>query len=300
MYGVVTRNEEEIDWPEFDRGFYEVKDVSGRASEPIPDAVNMVSCFGDNLAVRDDPSLAAVNAHGEPATRERPYFDWSYVCPTHERYREGLLEMIEDCAAASPDVRLDDVGFPREGYCRCDRCDRLFADSEHDDRGAWREAVVTEFLEEAVERIPGRSYLTLYPDPYPGHLSRRAGLDVDALAGLVDEFVVPIYDLHYGTTYWLESIARGFRSRLGGAYDPDGDPPSTLFSIEVYAVDVDVENLVRAVDVADRYACDVFFGYDASQAAATIRRRRADDSDAGETYRPDDALDPDGTDHPDD
>ena len=33
MYGVVTRNEEEVDWPEFDRGFYEVKDVTGRAAD---------------------------------------------------------------------------------------------------------------------------------------------------------------------------------------------------------------------------------------------------------------------------
>ncbi|AUX08418.1 hypothetical protein AArcSl_0772 [Halalkaliarchaeum desulfuricum] len=287
MYGVVTRNEDETGWPEFDRGFYEVKDVSGRGGEPIADAVNMVSCFGDNAAVRGDPSLAAVNADGEPATRERPYFDWSYVCPTHERYREGLLETIVDCAAAEPDVRLDDVGFPREGYCRCDRCDRLFDESPYADRDEWREAAITEFVEDAVDRIPGRSYLTLYPDPYPDHLSKRSGLDVDALADVVDEFVVPLYDLDYGTTYWLESIARGFRSRLGGSYDPDGEPSGVPFSVELYAVDVDVENLAHATDVANRYAKDVFFGYDASQAAATIRRLRAEESDEGETHRPD-------------
>jgi len=50
MYGVVTRNEEELSWEEFDRGFYEVKDVTGRAAEPVADAVNMISCFGDNAA----------------------------------------------------------------------------------------------------------------------------------------------------------------------------------------------------------------------------------------------------------
>ena len=35
MYGVVTRNEEETRWPEFDRAFFEVKDVTGRSAEPV-------------------------------------------------------------------------------------------------------------------------------------------------------------------------------------------------------------------------------------------------------------------------
>ncbi len=61
MYGVVTRNEEEVRWPEFDRGFYEVKDVTGRSAEPIADGVNMVSCFGDNAASDADPSLVPVD-----------------------------------------------------------------------------------------------------------------------------------------------------------------------------------------------------------------------------------------------
>ncbi len=278
-YGVVTRNAEEVDWDAFDLGFYEVKDVTGRAADPI-DAVNMVSCFGDNAAVEGNPDLAAVNAAGEPATRDQPYFDWSYVCPTHDEYRRGLLEIIDDSAAVNPDVRLDDVGFPREGYCRCDRCDARFADSEYDDRDAWRAAVITDFVAEITGAIPGRTYLTLYPDPYPGHLYARSGLDLGTLAAHVDEFVVPLYDTHYGTTYWLETIAKGFESRL----DDLGVP----FSVELYAVNVDVDDLIHATEVAREYASDVFLGYDASTAAAALRRMRADDRE-GKTHGDDSA-----------
>ncbi|WP_256290347.1 hypothetical protein [Halobellus inordinatus] len=279
MYGIVTRNAEEVDWSEFDTGFYEVKDVTGRAAEPLSNAVNMISCFGDNAAVNSDPDLAAADAEGNRATREQPYFDWSHVCPTNEEYRAGLLEIVEDCAAENGDVRLDDIGFPREGYCRCDRCESRFAESEYEDRQAWRAAEITDFVAAAAERIPGRTYLTLYPDPYPGHLYRRAGIDVETLADYVDEFVVPLYDMHYATTYWLETIAKGFESLL--------DPLETPFSIELYAVDLDLDDLVHATEVAEAYAENVHFGYDASNAAAAIRRKDAD-SRSGVTHRPDD------------
>jgi hypothetical protein len=274
MYGVVTRNEPELEWAEFDRDFYEVKDVTGRAAEPVENGVNMISCFGDNKAAADNPDLVPESDEGEPATRDRPYFDWAYVCPTHERYREGLLEIVEDAAAANGDVRLDDVGFPREEYCHCDRCEATFEASEFDDWRAWRASVITEFVADARERVPGKLYLTLYPDPYPGHIYDRAGLDVDAMSEYVDEFVVPLYDMAYSTTYWLEIIAKGFVDEL--------DSP---FSIELYAVDVDIDDLVHATEVADEYAESVLFGYDASNARATVRRLAADARE-GEQFGP--------------
>lgn len=280
-HGVVTRNVEEVDLPEFDRAFYEVKDVSGRANDPLEGAVNMVSCFGDNAAARDDPDLIPVNPEGQKATRERTYFDWSYICPSHDAYREGLLELIEDCGEANADVRLDDVGFPRPEYCYCDRCNRAFEswvetrrergegphpeETDQADRYAWRAEVITEFVEAAVERIPGQVYLTLYPDPYGTHLYERAGLELEALERLVDEFVIPLYDTHYGTTYWLEVIASGFEDRL-----------NSPFSVELYAVDVDIENLLHAREVAAEYARSVLFGYDASNAVAALRRMDAE------------------------
>ena len=272
MFGVLTRHEEELEWPEFDRRFYEAKEVSGRASEPVADAVNAISCFADNATARADPTVVSVNDEGEKATRERPYFDWSHICPTHPDYREGVLATIENAAAVNPDVRLDDVGFARHEYCFCDRCTDLFAESESDDRFAWRASVITDFVAEASERIPGRTYLTVHPDPYPGHLYERSGIDVEALDAYVDEFVVPLYDTAYGTTYWLEIIATGFLDLL-----------DTSFSIELYAVDIEIDELIHAAEVADAYAKDVLFGYDASNARAALRRLDADGRE-GTTY----------------
>jgi len=274
MYGVVTRNAEELDWPEFDLAFYEVKDVTGRHTDPVENAVNMVSCFGDNATAGTEPDLVPVDSEGNRATRDQPYFDWAYVCPLAEDYRNGVLTVVETCAELNEDVRLDDVGFPRDDYCRCERCRTSFQQSPHDDWYDWRASVITEFVAEAADRIPGRTYLTLYPDPYPGHLYERAGLDLDALSEYVDEFVVPLYDTQYGTTYWLETIASGFEDAL--------DAP---FSIELYAVNVDVENLVHASEVADEYATDVFFGYESSNARAALRRMNAEERE-GESFGP--------------
>ena len=287
MYGVVTRNEEEALWNDFDIGFYEVKDVSGRSAEPVAETVSMLSCFGDNAAAEKQPELVAVTPDGQRATREQSYFDWSHICPTHEGYREGLLEMISDCVDVTPDVRLDDIGFPRDEYCYCDRCNERFESwvrTRHEngtgpspeettvaDRYAWRADVITEFVAEAAARIPGRTYMTLYPDPYEGHLYERAGIDIDAVAEYVDEFIVPLYDTTYGTTYWLETIAKGFNSHL-----------ETPFAIELYAVDVEIDNLIHAMNVAEEYADAVLFGYDASNGRAALRRRLADERDGVE------------------
>jgi hypothetical protein len=275
MYGVVTRNAEELDWPEFDRGFYEVKDVTGRHVDPVENAVNMVSCFGDNATAGTDPELVPVDDEGNRATREREYFDWAYICPLAEDYRNGVLTVVETCAELNGDVRLDDVGFPRAEYCHCERCEAAFAESDFDDWQAWRADVITGFVEEAVDRIPGKAYLTLYPDPYPGHLYERAGLDLEALSELVDEFVVPLYDTAYETTYWIETIASGFEDAL--------DAP---FSVELYAVNVDVENLLHAAEVAEEYGEDVYFGYEASNARAALRRMGAEERD-GKSFGPD-------------
>ncbi|WP_276260927.1 hypothetical protein [Haloglomus litoreum] len=267
-YGVVTRNAEELEWPEFDVGFYEVKSVAGKPSEPEPEAVNMVSCFADNAAATGNPDLVPEDPDGHRATREREYFDWDYIDPSVVDYKRGLLDIIEDCAEVNGDVRLDDVGWPRGEYCHCDRCDAAFADSGFDDREVWRAEVITDFVATAREHVPGDLYLTVYPDPYPGHLYERAGLDLEALAEYVDEFVVPIYDMAYSTTYWLEILASAWADRSGELDTP--------FSIELYAVNVDLDNLTKAVRVAAEYGDRVLFGYDASQARATLRRMDAE------------------------
>lgn len=262
MYGLTTRNPEELALAEFARGFYEVKDVTGRHEEPVETGVNMVSCFGDNAAAEANPDFVPVDVDGNRATREQPCFDWAYICPNVSDYRRDILATISECASVNEDVRLDDVGFPRHEYCRCQRCEAAFRESASDDWGTWRTNVITEFVAEAADRIPGRTYFTLYPDPYPGHLSTRAGIDVDAIAQYVDEFIVPLYDLHYGTTYWLEVIATGFVDFL-----------PKPFSIELYAVNVELDNLIHATEVAETYADTVLFAYDAATARAVVERR---------------------------
>jgi hypothetical protein len=284
MYGVVTRNEEELDWPEFDRGFYEVKDVTGRASEPTGAGVNAISCFGDNATAAADPSLVPVSESGERATRQQPYFDWSYVCPSRDAYRRGLLETIKDCADASPDVRLDDVGFPREEYCHCEACEAAFAASEHEEWGDWRAETITDFVRAASERIPGRTYLAVHPDPYPGHLRERSGIDPGALAAHVEEFVVPLYDTAYGTTYWLEALASGFADRIAAA-TADADPPNVDLGVELYAANVDTGALLAATEAVEAYADAVYFGYESGTARAALRQRRAEERE-GKTFGP--------------
>lgn len=265
MYGIVTRNEPELRWTGFDRAFYQFKEASGRASEPVSGATNVLSCFGDNAAVEGNPDLAQVSEEGVSATREAASFDRAHICPTHEAYRRGLLEMVEDAADASGDVRLDDVVFAGEEYCHCDRCRRQFEDSTYDDWFDWRGSVLTEFLRAARERIPGEMVVSLDPDPYPGRLYRQSGIDLDAIEGFVDEFVVPLYDPSYETTYWLEAIAGGFADRL-----------DTPLSVELYAVDTDIDNLIAAMGAVDDRVESILLGYDASTAQAALRRMQAD------------------------
>ena len=261
MYGIVTRNAEEIGWSEFDLGFFEVKDVTGRQSEPIQSGINMISCFGDTKRAELEPDLVPISNAGEPATRDRPYFDWGYICPSHNAYKGELLSLLSTCVKTNPAVRLDDIGFPRAEYCYCETCESDFQASSYSERNEWRDSVITAFVADAVARIPGRTYLTLYPNPYPGQLSHRSGIDITALEPLIDEFVIPLYDMAYTTTYWVEIIASGFCELL-----------ESPFSIELYAVNVDTDKLTHAAEVAAAYAENVFFAYDATSAASTIHQ----------------------------
>jgi len=45
----------------------------------------------------------------------------------------------------------------------------------------------------------------------------------------------------------------------------------------LYAVNVDVDNLIHATEVAEEYADGVFFGYEASNGRAALRRMQADE-----------------------
>ena len=217
MDGITTRDPTAVEALDPAVAFYTVKRVDGGTVAPRADAVNSIACFGDSGTGRADPDRLAVDGAGEPATASRRGFSWDWVCPTDDDYRDGLLACVDDCVDASPDVRLMTVGFPGEAFCRCGRCDRRFEASEYEARADWRASTVTEFVESVAERVPGRLTLTAHPDPYPGSLTARRGVDLGTLDGVVDEVLVPLCDPSYATTYWLETIARGFAGAVESA-----------------------------------------------------------------------------------
>jgi hypothetical protein len=109
--------------------------------------------------------------------------------------------------------------------------------------------MITDFVAAVAARVPGRLYLTLHPDPYPGHLFERAGLDLAVLDELVDAFVVPLCDRSYETTDWLEITTSGFASAL--------DSP---LAVQLSATHVDHSRLEAATKRVTPYAEQLILG----------------------------------------
>jgi hypothetical protein len=247
-FGIVSRYRSHL--ARFRLSFYETKDVGGAWHDPIPGTVPMVSCFGDNRVGRAHPDWVQVGPDNQRATRDAPYFDWDALCPTRPEVQGLAREWIAKSRPGAEGLRLDDVTYARDGFCRCAVCE-VEAKRRHMPLADLHRTVLTEFVGEARGIVPGPCYFTCYPDPYPGHLEDRYGIDVDALSPLVDVWVVPLYDLHYGTTYWLEVLAGGFRDRIRGQ-----------LYIELYGLKVPEAALAKAVRVAGHYADGVLVAYD--------------------------------------
>lgn len=251
--------------------FWETKGVTG-ARRPLPaGAVPCVSAFADDAVARAHPDWVQVGPGGVGAVRgAAPYFDWAHLCPSHPEVlalADAWVEEAVQSQAGAPHLalRLSDAGFAREGFCTCGRCadgaGRRGLDPE-----AYRLHVTAEAIDRWRRRLgpDGRLFLTLYPDPYPGHLERRFGLDPDRLRPWVDAFVVPLYDLAYATTHWLETLAQGFADRLAGH----------PWYAELYALGVEPARLERAARVALAYAYGVVLAYgrDRGEVAALLER----------------------------
>ncbi|WP_290812708.1 hypothetical protein [Halovivax sp.] len=237
--------------------------VDGRRREPIPGAVNAVACWGDTGTVREEPERAAVAADGSRATPDAEGHHWGTVCPTDPDYRDPLLERIERVG----DVRLTTLGFPGDAFCRCSRCEERFARSERTSREDWRADAITEFVAAAAARVDGDVLATLYPDPYPGNLRERAGLDPRALEPHVDGFLVPLCG-DYGTPYWVESLARGFGAELG---ELDAD-----VTVQLSADGADADRLEDVTRMVEPHGDAVVYGTfpdDAATVREVIRRR---------------------------
>lgn len=261
MHGVLTSSPALVREDLGDFAHFVADDVSGRRSDPLDGAINAVACWGDTGVVRDDPERAAVAADGTRATPDAEGHHWGTVCPTDPDYRAALLDRIEAVGAAG-DVRLTTVGFPGTEFCRCSRCDREFAASDYDDRVAWRTETITQFVRAASDRVAGDLVVTLYPDPYPGNLRERAGLDPESLAPLVDGFLVPLCGIGYETTYWVESLARGFGSELGGL--------DARLTVQLSASDADADRLVDVTRQVDPHVDRVVYGAD-EETVDTVR-----------------------------
>lgn len=251
MHGVTTRDPDAIEGVESGPVFYTVKRVSGEVVAPREDAVNSIACFGDATTGNADPDRLAVTKSGIRATAARPEFQWDWICPTDPAYRDRLLTIVDDCVAESPDLRLNTAGFPREQFCHCEHCDSRYTQSRFDDRNEWRTHTITSFVETVRDRVPGDLYLTVHPDPYPGQLARRRGIDLASLDDVVDGFVVPLCATTYETTYWLEIIARGFDTAV--------ESPLTV----QLSVTDDPDDVDAAIAAVTPHADQVVFGGDA-------------------------------------
>lgn len=169
------------------------------------------------------------------------------------------------------DVRLTTLGFPGEAFCRCDRCERLFAASDVDGRIAWRTDVITAFVREAADRVTGDLVATLYPDPHPADLKERGGLDPADLAPHVDRFLVPLCGIGYETTYWVESLARGFATALDDLWVP--------LTVQLSGSEADADRLVDVTRQVEAHADRIVFGTgegDADTVREVIERRQQD------------------------
>lgn len=268
MYGVLTSDPDLARSDVGDLVHYVAEEVSGRRRAPLDGATNAVACWGDTGTVRDDPGRAAVTVEGTRATPGAEGHHWGTVCPTDPDYRAALLDRIEAVGAVG-DVRLTTPGFPGDDFCRCERCERRFAESAHDDRVRWRTATVTRFVGDASDRVGGDLIVTLYPDPYPGNLRARAGLDPRALSAPADGFLVPLCSISYETTYWVESLARGFAAELA-----DVDAP---LAFQLSAAGAGVDRLVDVTRQVEPHADAVVYGTDdgTETVRSVIERRRA-------------------------
>lgn len=255
-FGITTRFASHV--PGVPLAFWETKDVTGAVRNLAAGAVPSVSLFADNRLAAARPDWVQVDGDGVRAERGgAPYFDWAVLCPSRPEVVQAATVWVDDAvraqsaALAAPSLRLGDAGFAREGFCRCAVC---LAETERRglEAGAYRLERTAELVAHWRTRVAGRLYLTVYPDPYPGHLERRFGLDPGRLAPWVDAFVVPIYDLAYATTHWLETLCQGFCDRFG----------SHPFYVELYALGVEEARLAKALEVAAAYATGVLLAYE--------------------------------------
>ncbi|MCW4016194.1 MAG: hypothetical protein NWF06_07485 [Candidatus Bathyarchaeota archaeon] len=200
----------------FDETFYYVKSCTGRIKKPADNVYNTISCFGDNVTARKRPEWVATSKSGKAVRTNKNYrFLWDHICPSVEDYRLQILDLVNETLKADvTGIHLESIGFPRTEYCTCSRCVENHKESNLE-WTEWRAKTVTELVAEASKIVKEneKSFsVTILPDPCFG--KERYGEDFHALAEYVDFFLVPIYDMSYSPTYWLETLALDFSKQL--------------------------------------------------------------------------------------
>jgi hypothetical protein len=256
----------------FDLTSYYVKSCTGKIRKPADHVINIISCFGDNRTARKRPEWIAVSESEKAIRANRSHrFLWDSICPSVEEYKTSLLDLISETLMADvAGIHLDCIGFPRSEYCSCNRCTEGQKESNLE-RGEWRSKVVNDFVGEASNLVKekGKGFsVTLLPDPCFG--KERYGEDFRSLAKYVDFFIVPLYDLAYSTTYWLETFAYDFSRLL----------EKPLY-IELYAASPGprLRNLLSAIVSVSNFADGVILATHDSCLTKNIQDTFANDSE---------------------
>jgi uncharacterized lipoprotein YddW (UPF0748 family) len=167
-------------------------------------------------------------------------------------------------------IHLDCIGFPRSEYCTCKRCVEKQQESNLE-REEWRSKTITEFIGEASKIVKEKQKsfsVTILPDPCFG--KQRYGEDFHSLAKYVDFFLVPLYDLTYSATYWLETIAYGFHKQL----------EKPLY-IELYAANPGpkLKKLLAAMNAISNYVEGITLATHDNKLAKKIQNKIANDKE---------------------
>ena len=196
-----------------------------------------VSVFAATRLVQKDPDYRAISREGLPALpgdiNPRDGLAWGWVCPRHPSYLEThVLPVIREIPV--PPV-LQDFQYPGENYCFCPRCCEAYA------RAGSVEEVRRETLREVFRKVRSLRedlWLTLHPAPCG---LDRYGVPEEVIAG-VSAVLVPIYDLTYRLTYWMDDILFALTRRV-----------TRPIWVELYGVEPPVEGLMRALAVVARH-----------------------------------------------
>jgi hypothetical protein len=192
-------------------------------------------------------------------------FLWDNICPNVEEYKKSLLDLITKTMEVDVSgIHLDGIGFPSFEYCTCERCTAGRKETKLE-WVTWRAKIVSDFVGEGSKLVKKNGKIfsaTLMPDPCFG--KERYGQDLLSLSKYVDFFVIPIYDLVYSTTYWLETLAYAFFHQL--------EKP---IYIELYATNPGpkLKNLIAAIIAVSNYTDGIILATHDPDLAKEIQKK---------------------------